>query len=176
MAHRSSAASSACPRGLFSHLARQAGVKTRTTWWTYTAYWRERSRWRHETRGREQSFVQSRAPAASRPERARGGCTNACKTPAHCSRSLKAQASRVPGICERFNGLRDPSMTLALTWRRDYAQIVTHPGPPLEFCDYPHAPARFTLPQSLLRECPAAPSAPGSEASVAAVARPHACV
>ncbi|KAJ4988831.1 hypothetical protein SVAN01_05638 [Stagonosporopsis vannaccii] len=128
------------------------------------------SRWRHE----------SRAPVASGPERARGGCTNACTTarrPLYALQSIpEGAASRVPGICERFNGLRDPSMTLALTWRRDYAQSVPHPGPPLEFCDYPYAPARFTLPQTLLRECPAAPSAPGSEASAAAVARPQACV
>jgi hypothetical protein len=58
-------------------------------------------------------------PSRSRPERARGGLhkwLHHCTTPARYIRSLKVgAASRVPGICERFNGLRDPSMTLSLT-------------------------------------------------------------
>jgi hypothetical protein len=53
-----------------------------------------------------QSFVQSRAPATSGPERARGGCTNACTTPAHCSRSLKAlhQGGRDMRAIQRLAG------------------------------------------------------------------------
>jgi hypothetical protein len=65
-------------------------------------------------------------------------------------------ASRVPGLCERFNGLRDPNMTLVLTGR-----ILLFPNGPTSWpvsgiLQLPHAPARFTLPQSLLRETPAA--------------------
>jgi hypothetical protein len=45
-------------------------------------------------------------------------------------------ASRVPGLCERFNGLRDPNMTLVLTGRICYSRMGRHPGPSLEFCNY----------------------------------------
>ena len=72
-----------------------------------------------------------------------------------CSRSLKALQLGWLGICERFNGWRDPSMTLELSGRIRYSRLV-HTLVTTGISQLPHAPAMFTLPQSLLRESHAA--------------------
>lgn len=95
--------------------------------------------------GCEQAFVQSRAPAGSRPERARGGLHKWLHDACALQSIPEGAASRVPRICERFNGLRDPSMTLALTGAGPTPKEST-PWPASGILRLPYAPARFTLP------------------------------
>lgn len=72
-----------------------------------------------------------------------------------CKSILEALHLRCLGICERFNGWRDPSMTLELSGRIRYSRLV-HTLVATGISQLPHAPAMFTLPQSLLRESHAA--------------------
>jgi hypothetical protein len=58
-----------------------------------------------------------------------GRCTRPHVDDASTVQSIpEGAASRVPGLCERFNGLRDPNMTPARGGRICYSRIVTHPG------------------------------------------------
>jgi hypothetical protein len=92
------------------------------------------ARWRHEAR---RQGVLSRARSSTTSERPRGGCTRALVRRRSTMQSIpEGAAPRVPGLCERFNGLRDPNMTLVLTGRTCYSRMGGHPGPPLEFCNY----------------------------------------
>lgn len=64
-------------------------------------------------------------------------------------------ASRVPGICERFNGAGSKHDGRA-PWAGLLFPNGRVPWPASGILQLPHAPARFTLPQSLLTESPAA--------------------
>jgi hypothetical protein len=101
----------------------------------------------------------SLVPSATQHRRDRGAVARDPMSTTHprCSRSLKALRPGYPETCERYNGLvlRDPNMTPTLTGRSCYSRIV-HTLVASGILQLPHAQARFTLPQSLLRETPAA--------------------
>jgi hypothetical protein len=105
------------------------------------------------TPARLHAFTHHRCTHNSRTERARGGCTvlEHARAPdmglvplvdACALQSIPEGAvARVPGICERFNGLRDPSMT----------PTMPEQSPTLarrwEFCDYLMLQPRSSYPK-----------------------------
>ena len=121
-----------------------------------------------------QAFVQSRAPSRFKAG-ASAGRVAQMAAPLHDACALQAipegaagQGARDMRAIQRLAGSKHDARA---HWRRAYAQRVHTLARLWNFATTLNAPARFTLPQSLLRECPAAP---GSEASAAAVARPQA--
>jgi hypothetical protein len=90
--------------------------------------------WRHEARGGACCGRAVSCPSSTTSERPWGGCTKALVRRHTTMQSIPGGAvSRVPGLCERFNGVRDPKMTLVLTRRMCYSRSGPHPGPSLDF-------------------------------------------